>query len=86
MLQKASMATTQTSLSHAVEIEFSVAMASEALNLLRQYFFHHSREAEGPCVGIVCSRQVAAAVASSRLDAYLHPRLSPEFDLETRPH
>ena len=41
---------------------------------------------DSTCVGIVCSRQVAAAVASSRLDAYLHPRLSPEFDLETRPH
>ena len=62
----------QTALSlHVVqEIEFSVAMALEALNLLRQCFFHHSREAEGLCVAILCSRQVAAVVASSRLDAY----------------
>ena len=78
--------TTPPALSPVVVVAFLVAVALEASTLLSRCFSHHSREAEGPCVGIVCSRQVAAAVASSRLDAYLHPRLSSEFDLETRPH
>lgn len=45
-----------------VENAFSVAVASKALDLLRRYFFQHSREAEGPCEVTMCSRQVAALV------------------------
>ena len=86
MLQKASVATTQTALSLVVVVAFWVAVASETLTLLSQCFFHHSREAEGPCVATIRSRLVAVLVASSQSHAYFDLRLRKELDEGTRPH
>ena len=62
-------------LSHVFESAFSVAVASEALALPRRCFFHHFREAEGPCVATMCSRLDAALVVSSQSDPYFDLRL-----------